>query len=52
MAENKKTFKERLDDPLFEALGGFNIFDMPSPAKARERLEKAKLYLGRNKQNV
>ena len=42
MAEKKKTFREQLDDPLFEALGGLNIFDMPTPGKARERLLEAK----------
>ena len=44
MAEEKKkkTFTERLNDPLFEALGGFNIFDVPTPGETRKRLEKAK----------
>ena len=41
MAEKKKTFKEQLDDPLFEALGGLNIFDMPTPGEARKRLFEA-----------
>ena len=43
MAEDKKkkTFTERLNDPLFEALGGFNIFDIPTPGETRKRLEKA-----------
>ena len=45
MAEEKKkkTFTERLNDPLFEALGGFNIFDMPvSVSKTYDKLQKAK----------
>ena len=44
MAEEKKkkTFTEQLNDPLFEALGGFNIFDVPTPGETRKRLEKAK----------
>ena len=45
MAEEKKkkTFRERLDDPGFQALGGFNFFDMPiSPSDAYKRIEEAK----------
>ena len=42
MAEKKKTLTEQLNDPLFEALGGLNIFDVPTPGKARERLLEAK----------
>ena len=43
MAEkDKKTIKDQLDDPLFEALGGLNIFDMPTPGDARKRLLEAK----------
>jgi len=41
MAEKKKTLTEQLNDPLFEALGGLNIFDVPTPGKTRERLLEA-----------
>ena len=45
MAEEKKkkTFRERLDDPVFKGLGGFNFFEMPtSPGEMYRRIEEAK----------
>ena len=47
MAEkDKKTFKEQLEDPYFEALGGFNIFSADAygltPSKTIEKLERVK----------
>ena len=44
MAEEKKkkTLTEQLNDPVFKALGGFNIFDMPvSPSAALRRIQDA-----------
>ena len=41
MAEKKKTLTEQLNDPLFEAIGGLNIFDVPNVGAARERLLEA-----------
>ena len=43
MAEEKKkkTFRERLDDPVFKGLGGFNFFEMPtSPGEMYRRIEE------------
>ena len=47
MAEkDKKTFKGQLEDPYFEALGGFNIFSADAygltPSKTIEKLERVK----------
>ena len=40
------TFKEQLEDPYFEALGGFNIFSADAygltPSKTIEKLERVK----------
>jgi len=49
--KKKKTFRERLDDPVFQALGGFNFFDMPvSPSDALKRIEEAKQKEKENKE--
>tara|TARA_R100001224_G_scaffold7973_1_gene4284 strand:+ start:930 stop:5126 length:4197 start_codon:yes stop_codon:yes gene_type:complete len=44
--KDKKTFKEQLEDPYFEALGGFNIFSADAygltPSKTIEKLERVK----------
>jgi len=49
--KKKKTLTEQLNDPVFEALGGLNIFDMPvSPSDALKRIQEAEEKEKENKE--